>query len=86
MRARGERSYRVAAFGGSMIEDLLAARGRSRTVRAAEAIRTASADLPAEARLDREAVSERWELIPADLLLFQVPVALALTWSGIFPM
>ncbi|MEV7427275.1 MULTISPECIES: hypothetical protein [unclassified Streptomyces] len=86
VRARGERSYEVAAFGGSLIEEMLASRGRSRTVRAAEAIRAASRDTPAPARRDREVVSRRWELIPADLLLFQVVVPLALTQSGIIPM
>ncbi|RDG35841.1 hypothetical protein DVH02_23220 [Streptomyces corynorhini] len=85
VRARGERSYAVAAFGGSLIEEMLAARGRSGTVRAAEAIRAASRDMSAEARRDREVVSRRWEVIPADLLLLQVVVALALTLSGTVP-
>ncbi|WP_228447336.1 PH domain-containing protein [Streptomyces paludis] len=86
VRARGERSYAVSAFSGSLIEEMLKARGRSRNVRAGEAIRAAARSAPAEARRDRDVVSKSWELIPADLLLAQVPVCLALTQSGIVPM
>ncbi|MFJ2175326.1 hypothetical protein ACIOHE_20805 [Streptomyces sp. NPDC087851] len=68
------------------MEDMLARRGGSRTVTAAERIRAASREASPASLRETEVTVERWEFVPADLLLAQLPVCLVLTLSGIVPM
>ncbi|MFI6700467.1 hypothetical protein ACIBJC_16080 [Streptomyces sp. NPDC050509] len=83
--SRGEERHAAVAFSGSLMEDILARRGRSRTVTAAARIRAASREASAASLRDTEVTVERWEFIPADLLLAQLPVCLVLTLAGIVP-
>ncbi|MFE3829720.1 hypothetical protein [Streptomyces sp. NPDC059092] len=84
--SRGEERHAAVAFSGSLMEDVLARRGRSRTVTAAAEIRAASRQASPASLRDTEVTTRRWEFVPADLLLAQVLVCLALTRSGIVPM
>lgn len=83
---RGDKEHSSAAFGGSLIDEMLKRRGKSSTVKAATEIKAASRAASPESLREKEVTVKRWELIPADLLLAQVLVCLALTQSGILPM
>ncbi|MEV7867976.1 hypothetical protein AB0P17_18155 [Streptomyces sp. NPDC088124] len=84
--SRGEQLHTAVAFSGSLMEEALARRGRSRTVTAAAEIRAASRKASAASLRDMEVTVERWGFTPADLLLAQLPGCLVLTLSGIVPM
>ncbi|MFJ7998058.1 hypothetical protein ACIQ7D_13060 [Streptomyces sp. NPDC096310] len=84
--SRGEQRHAAVAFSGSLMEEMPARRGRSRTVTAAAEIRAASREASPASFRDTEVTTKRWEFIPADLLLAQVLVCLVLTQSGIVPM
>ncbi|WP_431032692.1 hypothetical protein ACQYWQ_05170 [Streptomyces sp. P6-2-1] len=84
--SRGEREHTLVGFGSSLVEESLERRGRGLLGRMKREIREASATASPEALRDREVLVRRWEFIPADLLLAQVLVCLALTQTGIVPM
>ncbi|MEE1804386.1 hypothetical protein ACIQVO_22535 [Streptomyces sp. NPDC101062] len=84
--ARGDKQHTLMSFGGSVVEEARARRGKGLIGGIAQEIRTASRAASPESLRETEVTVKRWEFIPADLLLAQVLVCLALTQSGIVPM
>ncbi|WKK24031.1 hypothetical protein QZH56_36090 [Streptomyces olivoreticuli] len=83
---RGDVEHCPAALGGSLVENMLSHRGKGRVLGAAKTIRAASREASAEARADRHVTTRRWEFIPADALLGQLPFMGLLVLTGIVSM
>ncbi|MFF2732452.1 hypothetical protein ACFVS9_31660 [Streptomyces sp. NPDC058008] len=86
IHTRGMEQHILMSFGSSMIEMALDQRGKGLLTRTVEAIRAGRLKASPESLKDRDIKVQRWEFIPADLLLVQLLVCLALTQTGIVPM
>lgn len=86
LTVRGDKVYSPSALGDSLIEGFLRRKGRGRVLEAAAALREGRENATPESLRDREVTEKKWEFIPADLLLFQLPPVGLLPLSGIVPM
>lgn len=86
LTVRGDKVYSPSALGDSLIEGFLRREGHGRVLEAAAALREGRENATPESLRDREVTEKKWEFIPADLLLFQLPLVGLLPLSGIVPM
>lgn len=86
LTVRGDKVYSPSALGDSLIEGFLRRKGRGRVLEAAAALREGRENATPESLRDREVTEKKWEFIPADLLLLQLPLVGLLPLSGIVPM